>query len=143
MKMYQTKKAFTLIELLVVIAIIAWLLSILMPSLQKVKENARRVICKSNLHQLSICAITYAFDQDNTLAHREGGVDSPHHLYFNNGSPWSGYGNGSESPYDLRELFIGSIPVLTDMTLTKCSFVRLWPRVMTVTGIEIMKWPGK
>ena len=48
------KKGFTLIELLVVIAIIALLLSILMPALQKVKTQARDVICKSNLHQWGV-----------------------------------------------------------------------------------------
>ncbi len=42
---------FTLIELLVVIAIIAMLLAILTPALKKVKDQAREVVCKSNLHQ--------------------------------------------------------------------------------------------
>ena len=39
----RNKKGFTLIELLVVIAIIALLLSILMPSLKKVKSKAKEV----------------------------------------------------------------------------------------------------
>ena len=43
------KRAFTLIELLVVIAIIAVLMAVLMPSLQRVKKQARDSVCRSNL----------------------------------------------------------------------------------------------
>jgi prepilin-type N-terminal cleavage/methylation domain-containing protein len=60
-------KAFTLIELLVVISIIALLLSILMPSLQKTKELARRVVCTSNLHSWGLSYALYANDYNDKV----------------------------------------------------------------------------
>ena len=44
---------FTLIELMVVVSIIALLLAILLPSLGRAREEARKVVCLSNLHQLA------------------------------------------------------------------------------------------
>ena len=57
-------KGFTLIELLVVISIIALLLSILMPSLSKVKEQARTVVCATRVRQLCFGFIQYANEND-------------------------------------------------------------------------------
>ncbi len=57
------RRGFTLIELLVVIAIIALLLSILMPALRKVKEQANMAKCLGNLKQWNLVFAMYL--QDN------------------------------------------------------------------------------
>ena len=53
---------FTLIELLLVITIIAILAALLMPALAKAKENAKLVVCRSNMKQLAAGLILYISD---------------------------------------------------------------------------------
>ncbi len=56
--------AFTLIELLVVVAIIALLVSILVPAVQKAREQANRAVCAANLHHWAIALNTYAYENN-------------------------------------------------------------------------------
>jgi prepilin-type N-terminal cleavage/methylation domain-containing protein len=58
------RKAFTLIELLVVIAIIALLMSILMPALARVKEQARAISCLSRIRSWGMLFKLYTDDND-------------------------------------------------------------------------------
>ena len=63
--MRSRKTAFTLIELLVVVSIIALLVSILLPALSQARAQAKKVMCRSNLHQMSIAMVAYALDHDD------------------------------------------------------------------------------
>jgi prepilin-type N-terminal cleavage/methylation domain-containing protein len=68
MASFQRIAGFTLVELLVVIAIIALLLAVLMPALSKARNQAYRVICRTQLHQLGLAALTYAQDNKNKFS---------------------------------------------------------------------------
>jgi prepilin-type N-terminal cleavage/methylation domain-containing protein/prepilin-type processing-associated H-X9-DG protein len=75
--MKRRRTAFTLIELLVVIAIISALMAILMPSLQRAREQAQRVACMNNLRELSLAWTMYADENDGRIVNGMGGIDRP------------------------------------------------------------------
>ena len=75
------RRGFTLIELLVVIAIIALLMSILMPALQRVKQQAKTLACRANLKQWSLYFSMYTEDHDGKF---QAGVGNGHTNHWTN-----------------------------------------------------------
>ncbi len=59
--------AFTLVELLVVVSIIALLISILLPSLKKAREQAKAAVCIAGVKNSAMASLVYAAD-DSTEA---------------------------------------------------------------------------
>lgn len=69
------KRAFTLVDLLVVIATIALLMSVLVPTLARLRQRAFRINCGANLSQIGKAIHFYANDYDNNYP-RAGGPNS-------------------------------------------------------------------
>lgn len=62
-----SNRAFSLIDTLVSMSVVFVLITLLMPSLRNAQEMARRVVCASNLRQITIGVALYADEQGGVL----------------------------------------------------------------------------
>jgi prepilin-type N-terminal cleavage/methylation domain-containing protein/prepilin-type processing-associated H-X9-DG protein len=128
------KEGFTLIELLVVIAIIAVLMAILMPALNRVKEQGKRATCLNNLKQLNLAWIMYADDNDDKLVNGDSGEYSIH----SNETPWvlSDWGAGLTERQKIEAIKKGALwPYTKELRLYKCPTVNTIARSGSMQNI--------
>ncbi len=116
------RRGFTLVELLVVIAIIGTLAALLLPALERVRDQARSAGCISNLRQIGSGIFAYAGDNENKIPY---GPKAP--PYTNAASFYPSTG----SPTSLISLQDGR-PVALGLLLEK--YLTNTPRVLSCPG---------
>jgi len=80
----RNRGAFTLVELLVVIGIIAVLISMLLPTLNRARESARRTKCLANLRNIGQLVAMYANQSRQQIPIGYNTASSGQHGYLNN-----------------------------------------------------------
>jgi len=95
--------AFTLIELLVVIAVIAVLMSILLPSLNKARDQAQRVHCVSNTKTLTLAWLLYKDDWDAKLVPGATGVRSDSEVGWSGQLQWVDQPGNLDASFDVKK----------------------------------------
>ena len=137
MKFTRKKAGFTLIELLTVIAIIGILAAILIPTVGKVRDSAKKAACLSNMRQIGSGLILLASQNKGQTfpVYPPGGAwgwDVPHALIENiSGSAGRNvmYCPSSEmlQRFDIKQLYEFTTPTPGQNTFAVTSYVLMLP----------------
>lgn len=92
------RRGFTLVELLVVVSIIALLIAILLPSLKRARENAKRIKCGANIRAIAQAALTYAADDPKEATIPIGEADELYPESYFCFYGWGGRGGKDDQP---------------------------------------------
>ncbi len=116
----RTTRAFTLVELLTVIAIIGILAAIIIPTVGKVRANARNAQCLSRLRDWGVTIRLYAGDNKGRyrISNWMSGASNPYQTYFPHGS------NVANVQY------FGGCPITKEsMSDASMSYSMIWPSI--------------
>jgi prepilin-type processing-associated H-X9-DG protein/prepilin-type N-terminal cleavage/methylation domain-containing protein len=123
LKAGKNGKAFTLVELLVVISIISVLMGFLIAALSASREQARQVICGSNIRQLAMANCAYANENNGNYVLAASDILSNIKLHR-----WYGARDNTTDPYDNTKGPLA--PYLKEVCLkcpTKVNFAEVEP----------------
>lgn len=113
----RERTGFTLIELLVVIAIIAILMAILIPTLHRAREQGQRATCLSNVKQLTLAWILYAYENEDKIVNASTFFSRPGEPAWI-GSRWQVEGTDEELREHLKDGIL--YKYCNDVDIFKC-----------------------
>lgn len=129
-KLPQSRRGFTLIELLVVISIISLLISIIIPSLRKARQQARDTQCLSRLRAVFIANAEYIHDYKffPPLNNQEDDGTWQYNYLIHDGQNFANnFGPLVEDTRSLEYIEQLFCPVQTDPYHSQATLVNPWP----------------